>query len=224
MDDFDLYKSLWSNINDVCAPAPLPDAPAKGCFLMEMPGFSVDPDAFDPSKFDPNKTSPDLATAILCDRVSAIAQYFYDTGSHISAYWEQFLRTFKIKDAPQDDPQLKKACDNAIEMLYGGPEGYINQTKTPLYSQLDTLRDNWQKAMEEKNKFWAECQANKDDWPENFEANAALYVDKVNEAYTEYDNLNLQIENYEAAIFQYVSGDLSTLMLERERSKSLSCI
>ena len=219
MADFNLYQSLWSNINDVCAPAPPPGAPAKAAFLMEMPGFSVDPDAYDPSKFDPTKVSPDRATALLCDRVPALAQYFYDTGSHISAYWEQFLRTFKITGAPIDDPQLKKAYDNAIKMLYGGPEGYINQTKTPLYSQLDTLRQNWQKAMEEKNKFWAECQQNKDKWPENFEANAGPYVDKVNEAYTEYDNLKLQIENYEAVIFQYVSGDLSSLMLGQERSK-----
>lgn len=222
--DYDIFKSLWDNINDICAPGPPPGAPAKACFLMEMPGFSIDPDAFDPSKFDPAKmVSPSMATATLCDRVPAIARYFYDTGNHISFLWEQYLRTFAVKPAPpRQDETLKANYDEAIKMLYGSQEGYVNQTKTQLYKNLDPLRQAWQDAITRRNTFRSDCQTGKDkaNWPANYEKNAGPYNDAVEQAYTDYNNLRLQIEKYEAAIFAYVSGDLTTMMLRQENRKS----
>ena len=104
-------------------------------------------------------------------------------------------------------------------MLYGGPDGYKAQKKTPFFSNLDTLRDNWQKAMQARNAFRAKCQKDPKKWPQNYKANAQPYNDKVQETHTEYDNLRQQIENHQAAIFQHASGDLSALMLEQEESK-----
>ena len=129
--DFDIYESLWSNINDVCAPPPPPGHPAKACFLMEMPGFSVDADAFDPTKFEPGTmTSPECATAMLCDRVPALAQYFYDTGDHISFNWQVLLNTYGISGtAASENAALKERYDEAIKMLYGSQEGYIKQRR-----------------------------------------------------------------------------------------------
>ena len=88
-DDFNIFKALWQNVNDVCAPPPPPGQPAKACFLMELPGFTINPDSFDSSKFDPKTmVSPDMLVATLCDRVPALACYFYDTGNHISFFLE----------------------------------------------------------------------------------------------------------------------------------------
>ena len=65
---------------------------------MEMPGFSVDPDAFDPLKFDPGTMmSPECATSSLCDRIPLFAPYFYDTGNHISFFWKLLLETYTIE-------------------------------------------------------------------------------------------------------------------------------
>ena len=215
-DELDVFKSLWENINDVCSPPPPPNMPAKSCFLMETPGFTVDPDAFDPSKFTPTKRHPDLTTANLCDRVPAIAPYFYDTGNHISFFWKQLLQTFKIKpDAPGEDENLKQQYDEALMMLYGGPEGYVNQKKTPLYSNVDVLRKTWEEKKQEEAEFRNECQKDEENWPSNFEKGAGPYREAVDQAYGEYNNLKLQIERYEAAIYAYASGDLKTMMQEQ---------
>ena len=215
--DLDIFKSLWENINDVCSPLPPPGAPAKSCFLMEMPGFTVDPDAFDPSKFDPTKPSPDLETSNLCDRVPALARYFYDTGNHISFLWKQLLETFHIKPDPEtEDKTIKQQYDEALKMLYGGPDGYVNQKKTPLFSNVDVLRGKWEDAMKEEADYRNLCQSDTKNWPANFEKGAGPHREAVKQAYTEYNNLKLQIEKYEAAIFAYASGDLNTMMLKQE--------
>ena len=219
-DDLDIFKSLWENINDVCSPPPPPGVPAKSCFLMELPGFTVDPDAFDPSKFTPTKPHPDLTTANLCDRVPVIARYFYDTGNHISFFWKQLLQTFQIKPNPSgEDESLKEQYDAAIKMLYGGPEGYVNQKKTPLYSNVDVLRKKWEDTMQKETDYRNQCQRDTKNWPSNFEKGAAPYREAVEQAYSEYNNLKLQIEKYEAAIFAYAAGDLKTMMLEQENGE-----
>ena len=216
--DFDLFSSLWNNINDITVPKPGPGQPAKACLLMELPGFSIDPKAFDPSKFEPNTmNSPGMAIATLCDRIPAIARYFYDTGNHISFFWNQLLRTFILKPRSEASDKLaKQRYDEALEVLYGGKEGYIQQTKTPFFSNLDVLLEAWQDAMTERVKFRAKCLADAANWPQNFENNAGPYNEKVEAAQWEYNNLKLQVERYEAAIYRYAAGDLTTMLLEQE--------
>ena len=223
--DFAIYKALWSIINDVCAPPPLPGAPAKACFLMENPGFSVDPNAFDPSKFNPGTgMSPDCAEATLCDRVPAVAQDFCDTGSHISFFWKQFLETFTIKKFPDGNAALKKRYNEAIKMLYGGREEYTKQQKTPFFQNLDILRAAWEDKEKTKSDFRQQCFNDETNWPGNFERGAGPYLQAEKEAYTAYNNLKMQVEKFQAAIFAYASGDLTTLMLEQKNGKCDGCL
>lgn len=219
--DFDIYKSLWSNINDVCAPPPPPGRPAKACFLMEMPGFSVDPDAFDPTKFEPGTmTSPECATAMLCDRVPALAQYFYDTGDHISFYWQVLLSTYGISTtAASGNAALKEGYEEAIKMLFGSKEGYIKQEKTQLFKNLDVLREDWHKAELKITEFKTECQVDKKNWPGNYQTGVAPLKEAAEQAYTNYNNLKMQIKRYGSAIFAYATGDLNSLMLDQQSSK-----
>ena len=259
--DFDVFKSLWTNINAATVPKPLPGQPEKACFLMEMPGFSVDHNSFDITMYDPYKQMhPDRAVALLADRVPALAPYFYDTGSHISFYWKQLLETFKLSWRPENDAALKAKYEEAIKMLYGDEQGYIEQRKTKLFQQLEPLRKQWQEAMDEQGAFWKKCieeeneeiqkvkkkeeedvdddgSGDEEDEGEDeektevkveikaksgaqyFQAHAGPYVERTNQAFTEYDNLKSQIEQYEAAIFQYTRGDLSRLFLKQEQGK-----
>ena len=220
--DFNLITSLWDNISQATVPQPLPKQRPKTCLVMEMPGFSVNPDTYNPEKFDAKKMiHPDRALAILADRVPALSPYFYDTGSHISFFWKQLLETHKLSLTPEDDPNLTANYKEAIKMLYGDDEGYIKQQKTGLFQNLEPLRTEWQKATEDEAKFWKTCQ-NENGWPENFQSHAGPYVERVDQAFTEYDNLKCQIEKYEAAIFQYTRGDLSRLLLEQAQGKSLT--
>lgn len=214
--DFDLYKSLWTNINNVCAPPPPPGAPAKACFLMEMPGFTVDPNAFNPKSFNPSTmVSPECATAILCDRVPAFASYFYDTGERISSNYKLFMETFTIKSTREESTALKERYDEAIKMLYGDEQGYVMQKKTPLFLGLEKLHDKWEDAEKAREEFRTKCKDDKEEWPRNYERCAAPYVETSKEAYTEYDNLKQQIEKFEAAIHAYGAGDLNTLMQQQ---------
>ena len=220
MADFDMFKSLWTNINNATVPKPLPGQPPKAIMLMEMPGFAIDPESYDTTagkSFDSNRKHPDRAVAMLADRVPALAPYFYDTGSTISFYWKQLLETFKLRYSPEDDPKLREKYEDAIKMLYGGKEGYLQLKKTKLFENLDVLRRQWLDAKVEEKSFWQECQADTENWPQNFQSHAGPYVEKKNQAYTEYDNLKSQIEQYQAAIFQYTRGDLSRLMLHQEQ-------
>ena len=221
MTDFDVLKTLWVKINEVCVPTPPSGQTPKSFFLMEMPGFSVDPDSFDPAKFDSGTMmSPECATASLCDRVPAFAPYFYDTGNHISFFWELLLETYTIQgNFEQKQAEVETRYKKAIKMLYGSEDDYIHQRKTPLYQGLDELRENWIQTkanLEEKKRVWEE---DKENWPGNYEKGAAPYIEAVEQAYTEYNNLNLQISKYEAAIFAYSMGDLNTVLLEQEISK-----
>ena len=100
-------------------------------------------------------------------------------------------------------------------MLYGGPEGYVNQKKTPLYSNVDVLRKTWEEKKQKEAEFRNECQKDEENWPSNFEKGAGPYREAVDQAYGEYNNLKLQIERYEAAIYAYASGDLKTMMQEQ---------
>ena len=220
-EDFDVLKTLWVKINETCVPTPPPGRTPKAFFLMEMPGFAVDPNDFDPTKFNPGKMmSPECATASLSDRVPAFAPYFYDTGNHISFFWKLLLETYTLKgDFEQKHAEVEARYKVAIKMLYGSEEGYIEQKKTPLYQDVDKLRDKWLDAkmnLEEKKKTWEEDKKN---WPGNYEKGAAPYVDAMEQAFIEYNNLNLQIKKYEAAIFAYAMGDLNTVLLDQETSK-----
>ena len=218
--DFDIFRSLWTNINDATVPQTPPGQKPKACLLLEMPGFSVDPNSFDVNNFNPaTQTHPDRAVALLADRVPVLAPYFYDTGSHISFFWKQLLNTFELSWAPHEDEKLKEKYDGAIKMLYGSEEGYIKQEKTQIFKNLEDLRSKWLAAKDDESKFWKQCQEDKTGWPENFQTHAGPEVDKMNQAFTEYDNLKSQIEQYEAAIFQYTRGDLSRLLLEQEQRK-----
>ena len=222
-EDFNVLKTLWCQVNDVCVPPPPPGQPAKAFFLMESPGFSVDPDAYDPAKFNPGTMmSPDCATATLCDRVPALAPYFYDTGNHISFFWDMLLKTFTIEgDFDKKNVEVEARYKRALDMLYGGKEGYMRQEKTPFYQGLKKLRSEWKSAEKKREHFRLECMEKKKFWPGNFEKGAAPYVDAVEQAYTEYNNLSLQIEKYESAIFAYAMGDLNTVLLDEEISKLL---
>lgn len=220
-EDFNVVRTLWTQINEICCPPPPPGEDPKAFFLMESPGFSVDPTAYDRHKFDPAKMmSPDCAVASLCDRIPALASFFYDTGNHISYFWKIFLETFTIKGSSKEkNAEVKARYDEAIKMLYGSPEGYIKQEKTQLYQGLEKLRDKWDAAKKKQDHFKSEMRKDKKRWPGNYETNAATYVDAVEEAYTEYNNLKLQIEKYEASIFAYAMGDLNTVLLDQANSK-----
>ena len=219
--DFDIFRSLWTNINDATVPQTPPGQKPKACLLMEMPGFSIDPKSFDEDRFDPaTQTHPDRAVALLADRVPILAPYFYDTGSHISFFWKQLLETFELSWVPHEDKSLREKYEEAIKMLYGNDEGYINQEKTQLYKNVDDLRKKWLDAKKEESEFWKSCQEDKTGWPENFQTHAGPVVEKMGQAFTEYDNLKSQIEQYEAAIFQYTRGDLSRLLLQQAQSKT----
>lgn len=219
--DFNIFKALWININNAVVPPTPPGQPVKACLLLEQPGFSVNPDSLNPDKFDPSKEMhPDRAKAMLADRVPALAPYFYDTGSHISFFWKQFLETFKLKWTPEDDEKLKAKYERAIKMLYGDEEGFINQKKTPFFEELEQLLKKWKVAKQERDKYYEHCQDKdeKKNWPENFQTGAGPEVDKMDQAYIEYENRKSQIEQCEAAIFQYTRGDLSRLLLEQAQS------
>ena len=221
--DFDVFKSLWSNINDAVAPSPPQGVPAKACLLLESPGFSINPDAYDFAKFNPGTMdSPDYVVSKLVDRVPSLAAQFYDTGSHISFYWNQLLTTFELEAGPDEDKaDLKERYDKAIEMLYGGPEGYQKLQKTELFKNQDTLRDEWQKAKQEQNEFWRKCQQeDKGNWPRNYQQNATPYLQKVKQAFTQYSNLTAQIDQYQAAIFQYTRGDLTTVLQNQDAGEA----
>ena len=225
MGDFDVLKTLWDNINGICCPAPPPGQDAKALFLMELPGFSVDPDNFNDATFNPaTMMSPECARASLCDRIPAFAPYFYDTGNHITFFWKMFLETFALKsDTVENKPNadLEARYKKAIEMLYGSFEGYIKQEKTPLFQGVTKLREVWQTARDDLNAFKQKCKDNRKNWPANYEQGAAPYVEAVDQAYTEYNNLKLQIENYEAVIFAYAMGDLNTVLMAQETSEEL---
>ena len=140
--DFNLYKALWENINDLVVPDPPPNQEAKACLLLESPGFSIASDYYDEDsynkKFSSDKTdrsrpSPDYLTAQLCDKVPALSDYYYDTGDHISFKWRQLLQTYWLTYRPADDKSLKERYEKAIEMLY---IDYAKQEKTQLYNEV----------------------------------------------------------------------------------------
>ena len=216
--DFDIFKSLWEIVYDLTVPKPGPGEPAKACLLMELPGFSIDPNAFDPSKFNPRTmVSPGMAIATLCDRIPAIALYFYDTGNHISFLWNQLLKTFILKPLSEKmDKATQQRYEEALDALYGGQKGFTLQVKTPFFSRLDVLREAWQDAMTERVKFRAKCLEDKANWPQNFEIGAGPYNEREEAARREYYDLKLQVERYEAAIYSYAARDLTTVLLEQE--------
>ena len=218
--DIDILKTIWSRINAVCVPPSPPDEPAKMCFLMEMPGFSIDPDAFDELKFNPyTMMSPECATASLCDRVPILAPYFYDTGDHISFYWKLLLETFTVEDKPEKTTELETDYEKAIKMLYGSPDAYISQQKTSLYLDLDKLREQWEAAIKVRDDFKKEMQRDKVNWPGNYEKCAAPFIDAVEDAYGEYNKLRLQIQKYEDIIFSYPGKDLNILLMKQANSE-----
>lgn len=223
-EDLDILRSLWENINDICVPPSPPGMPAKACFLMEMPGFAIDPDAFDRSKFTEGHKSPDLAKAGLCDRVPFISRCFYDTGNRISFLWKSLLRSFVIEpDNTGADKERKKKYDEAIKALFGSRDGFIRHEKTPLYKSVDTLREKWEKAKEKEAQFRHECQKKTANWPGNFHRGADPYREEVEDRYSEYDSVKVIVDKYEAAIHAYASADLTTVMEEQNSSECAQC-
>lgn len=231
MGDVDLSGTLWISINNVVVPTTPKDKTPTAVFLMESPGFAVNPEDFDPDKFQSNDFSdrgrdrmhPDRAIAQLADRVPAVSPYFFDSGTHISYYWRQLLETYKLSWSPKDDPELREKYKNAVKMLYGSEESnfeesekrYFNNEKSHFFEQLDTLSQAWEGAKKKEKDFLEECQGNKKDWPQNFQTSAGPTIDKTIQAFTEYDNLKAQIQQYQAAISQYTRGDLSRLLLDQ---------
>ena len=138
-DDFDLYKALWESINNIVAPDPPPSQEPKGCLLLESPGFSINPEYYDYEAFnktfneDEPRPSPNYLTAQLCDKVPALSQYFFDTGTRISFKWKQLLSTFWLTYRPDDDKDLRERYLKAVEMLYSD---YAGQTKTELFTKV----------------------------------------------------------------------------------------
>ena len=164
--------------------------------------------------------SPDCATLSLCDCVPALAPYFYDTGNHISFFWDLLLETFTVEgDFGNKKTEVEARYERAIDMLYCSKEGYKNQEKTPFYQGMSKLRDEWRRAERNKESFKKKCMDDEENWPGNYEKGAAPFVDAVEQAYTEYNNLSLQIDKYESAIFAYAMGDLNTVLLDQEISK-----
>ena len=217
VSDFNFFKSLWSRINDAVVRPPFPgDEATKECLLIEMPGFSINPDNFDVENFrnNPSGMSPACATAKLVDRVPALAHYFYDTGCHVSFYWKQFLETFVVVNNPEDDPEVTSKYEDALEVLYGGSEGYRDLKKSEVFDRLDKLRDKWFVAKTKLEEFKRNCQK-KIDWPENFESHVQLYLNKEEDAFIQYNNLRSQIALHQAAIYQFTKGDLSTLLMHQ---------
>lgn len=214
-EDLNIFQSLWENINDLCAPPPPPGEPAKACFLMELPGFSIDPDAFDVTKFSESTLSPDHSTAVLCDRIPALARYFYDSGYRISKYWETLLEYFRIEPDPAEGrDHLLQSYKKAIRMLYGSTDNYVNGVKTKFYSLVDTLREEYEAAVKKDTDFRHKCQQDKDNWPMNYQTGVGSIKDEVTSAYTRYNTQRLQVRRYEAAMYAYAAGDLSGLLVQ----------
>ena len=146
--DLDIFKSLWKSINDIFVLPPPFGSPAATTFLMETPGLTINPDSYDLKKFtDPaTMTSPNRATAILCDRVPALAHNFYDSGRRVSSHWAILLQQYGTSEDNPDEKaaraELKKKYDAAVAVLYGSQDGYIKQQKTELLLKLDILHDS----------------------------------------------------------------------------------
>ena len=218
------FKSLWRCIYDTVVPLPPPCAPAKSCLLLETPGFTINPDSYNPDKFDPSTMrSPDYAIFQMADRVPALAPYFYDTSSHISFHWKQLLDTFTITENPEDQQALKESYDKAIEILYGGQEGYQKQQKTEFFQKLDTLREAWKSAQEKHGNFRRECQkgSEKRSWPNNYLQGVGPYADEVKAALTDFNNLRAEIAKYQADISRYTRGDLRTQLVDQQQGKEI---
>ena len=66
--------------------------------------------------------------------------------------------------------------------------------------------------MQKKEDFYKECVNDEDKGAEFFESNAGPYIEEVEQALSEYEQLKRQIKNYEAAIYEYTSGDLSVVV------------
>lgn len=230
MGDVDLSGTLWISINNVVVPTTPKDKTPTAVFLMESPGFSVNPEDFNPDNFQSNdfgdrgrdRMHPDRAIAQLADRVPAVSPYFFDSGTHISYYWRQLLETYKLSWSPKDDPKLREKYKNAVKMLYGSEEcdfeesekRYFKNEKSEFHKQLKAFSESWESAKKEEKEFLDKCRHDqKDGWPQNFQKSAGPTIDKTIQAFTEYENLKAQIQQYQAAISQYTRGDLSRLLL-----------
>ena len=118
--DFGIYKALWEKIDDLVVPDPPPNQEPKACLLLERTGFSINPEFYDYDTFNESfksgepRPSPDYLTAQLCDKVPALSQYFYDTGSRISFKWRQLLLTFWLKYYPAGDDKVRYNPKNAL--------------------------------------------------------------------------------------------------------------
>ena len=159
--------------------------------------------------------SPGCATASLCDRVPALAPYFYDTGNRISFYWKLLMETFIVEGKPVKNPKLEADYERGIKMLYGSPDKYVFQQKSSLFLGLDKKRQQWEAAIRERDDFKKKMQKDKLNWPGNYEKRALQFTDAIEKAYTEYNMLRLQIQNCVDAIFFYTGGDLNTLLMQQ---------
>ena len=68
------------------------------------------------------------------------------------------------------------------------------------------MLEKWQEAMRNKERFYQECVGDSDGDGKGatyFETNAGPYIEEVEQALSEYEQLKRQIRNYEAAIYEY---------------------
>ena len=202
MADYTVYKCLWTKLNEVVCP---PGRKGGSCLLLEMPGYSVNPDIFDIELFRANSNaemSPSFATAMLVDRIPALAPCFYDTGFSVSSYWKQLIETFTVPNE-QNNADLKEKYDEAIETLYGGTNGCKNLQTSERFKSLDALRDEWYAAKVDLKQQHEEL----------------YYKEKVDDAFLEYTSMKSQINLHQAAIFEYTRRDPNHLPLKQRQSK-----
>ena len=74
------------------------------------------------------------------------------------------------------------------------------------------MRQKWQAAIDAKEAFYKECVSDEHKGAEYFESNAGPKIDEVEQALSEYEQLKRQIRNFEAAIYEYTSGDLGVVV------------
>ena len=104
---------------------------------------------------------------------------------------------------------------NAIEMLYGGPDGFKDGRKTELFRSIDRLRSEWQEAKDQLDQFQMSSQRKQ-------ESHIQSYKDRVDDAYEEYKCVRDQIKQLQAAIVEYTRDDPSTLLLQQRHGEHMT--
>ena len=87
------------------------------------------------------------------------------------------------------------------------------------------MRKNWQTATKEKSDYFKKCK--EDGNAGIFESTAGPVIEKAAQALSEYEQMKRQIQNCQAVIYEYTSGDLSVVveqgLLGKIESTSFCC-